>query len=274
MELSVGAKRLRNNVLSMFCPSAQQPKAHSLVMQLAELLNGDWRETHQWQHRCSGCCASRAETRTKVERCLMKIVRAMKPNMLAKGNWQYWPRQLNMFGLLGWCHKMLGEALRKALAPLANPQRGDGPAAIENLDRWELLRIEAAKSLKKSLEFLNTEWELKLFVFRGCLGPQIDLMATTLQMDSTEHQLSEMHNYLTAGKREWNIVALQQGVHTHAMLQASVRRFASTSFWPMASTEEFRSDLLVLTCRPAAFVWQMFGAQNEQHAVQTVCVNR
>ena len=265
--LSMGALQYRNNVLDMFGPSKAHPRQHAIVKHISEqLLNGDWRKAGLLEHRCSGCCAGRADAVQKIREALWRCMRGLKRAMLSKDNWREWPHPLQLFGLFGRLHSFLGPVLMHAFSrsPAEAELEVEGVEVDEeNLEVWELQRRDASKSLRKAMAFLETGWEQQLYLFRGCIDPQVKLMASSLHMDSDQHEVSEAHKLLTEGRHGFNIVALSEGTHTHEMLRASLSQLTSTTLWEMPSTEALRSDMLLLCCRPAAYVWQSLVVRME-----------
>eukprot|EP00971_Amphidinium_carterae_P205567 4079615-Amphidinium_carterae.3 len=115
--LSPSAQKYRKSVLDLYLPHrARHPTKRCRILSMAMVINGDWQRKGVIVHRCVGdeCCGSRQEALSKVTQVLFKVINALRPGRLCRGNWADWPRPLAFVGVLGHVHGLLPDAFARA----------------------------------------------------------------------------------------------------------------------------------------------------------------
>eukprot|EP00971_Amphidinium_carterae_P017970 354200-Amphidinium_carterae.2 len=259
-----GAAEFKADVVRLFCPSSKRPRVRARVRYLQEMMNGDWRQVSHIDHYCVGsCCHDRDDCVRKVQKHILRVAKQLRAYMVCRDNWGAWPEHLHLFGVLGLLHGILRNALSRVLVvptpaqPAPMEQVAD--PATEVLDQFEAQRRERAQCLRASSDWLASDWEKSLWLFRQSLDPQVHLMAALLHHDSEEHAVSDLHSWLTSGKRCYNILHLHDGTDTNQMLHYAMLGVQANKLGHgfLAETEEVRTKVLISFMKPAAIVWQL-----------------
>eukprot|EP00971_Amphidinium_carterae_P096123 1902085-Amphidinium_carterae.2 len=114
----------RVRMVSLFGPPKAQPRRYALCSVLSTcVLNGDWRG-HELQHVCTDKCAGRCSmesVRIMVQIYIAKCLKAVRPQILQRGDWKNWPNALKGYGLFEAIHGLMEAAFRSAFQ--ANPAK-------------------------------------------------------------------------------------------------------------------------------------------------------
>ena len=109
--LPQAAKRYRSNVLSLL-PQGKCTRRVCLAAVVASaLLNGDWRTKGVLIHRCAGCCKDAADTVTKMQYWLPRLLSSLR-FVVNKGNWLNWSDGFALF-VLAHMHGLLIDVYEK-----------------------------------------------------------------------------------------------------------------------------------------------------------------
>ena len=114
--LGEDAIHFRQAILTCFLPKRKYPRKRCVCLLLCALLNGDWRQQDRVLHICKpGCCHNKAETLSKIKDVMHRALRSLRPSKMCRANWQDWHRPMNVLGLIGNMHHLLGDAFEMAL---------------------------------------------------------------------------------------------------------------------------------------------------------------
>ena len=115
------------NVLEAWVPDTRHARKFSVVVTVCgTVLNGDWRDRDSIQHACLGpCCADRQDSVQKVQKWLMKLVKALRTS-INKGNWGEWATPMSFVGLLWSIHGILPLLMSTAFTTEEYPSAGGG----------------------------------------------------------------------------------------------------------------------------------------------------
>eukprot|EP00971_Amphidinium_carterae_P125188 2480580-Amphidinium_carterae.1 len=178
--LSELAVDFRAKCLHLFLPPPSQPQNRELVIYVAKrLLNGNWLNRGRVEHYCiPGCCGSHACTVSKLTKLVPKAIFSMRAHCFARNNWLQWDLQLNYFAWSWVWHGANLSAMLQVftglkekdtntndlvLAPVqaeledagAVPVNAAAQLGPNELDEAEVIRLQRARSLRISIEFLQ-----------------------------------------------------------------------------------------------------------------------
>ena len=204
------ALRYRNHVVEIFTPTHDETKRGSAHIRtgIAELLNGDWRDKREIQHRClSGtCCADRSHGVRKLQAWLLKTITVLTHKQLNKTDWRNWHRSLHLLGFLSSVHNLCQVSIAalcsktlQRLEPQNNLEIGVGaavfpaPAPEDAGNKMELWRHEMAASARATAAFWKSERpEMDVYLFATCLSPQPLVMHDILRCTGSHRDVQQV----------------------------------------------------------------------------------
>ena len=114
--MSAEGTHFRKHVLRVWLTAKLRPRHRAIVATVAgTLLNGDWRSP-KLQHICRGCCQGREETIQRLKAMLPKLLQALRPKALCRGNWCEWASPLSCIGILANMHHLLSHLFRMSFS--------------------------------------------------------------------------------------------------------------------------------------------------------------
>ena len=294
---SAEAQRHRQRMLALFGPSPKDHPRRAATFEVMEqrIFNGDWKSEHI-EHYCDNCCRDEQEFREKATAFLERFFSLVPPAVLQKNNWKDWKRGVNTAGLLQSIHGLFESSFRRAFAPARGAALGGlgrqpqdqvadalaslevpGPGAGGDVDvqlnfpaagfgvddplagEAERRRAEALAHQRQTLDMLSTSsWWHDLVMLVHSLEPELELMSKLLHFSSSAFERqSQMaladpqHN-----ARTFPALELHKGdlfKHMYARALENIGDSACTG----ADTEAFRSQLLRVTFRSPAVVFQL-----------------
>lgn len=130
---------IRKNIgmCDMFMPSTSRRNklARSVLLRL---VNGCWADASVVTHKCSGCCSSASDCRSKISKHLVRMIAGSVPTIWPKGRWTGAEDAICWLGLCESVHSLLSTAFIEWAGGRAAAS-GTGPVAR----RAALLAIEA-----------------------------------------------------------------------------------------------------------------------------------
>eukprot|EP00971_Amphidinium_carterae_P352799 6492734-Amphidinium_carterae.4 len=284
--LPEGAKAFREEVLAYVLPSrTDRPRLRALILLMADLLNGDWREQGRLTHWCKkGCCRSQQHTLNKMMVVLPKAFTVLCKGMFSRGNWSSWPQQLQFF-ILGAIHGFLGHTLAKifsgaqhhdggndgrdadqrvALAVAVTPACDDAGVAENPLEPWEAERESQARCRQQAVAFLaKTDWPSRLLLLRGALAPETMFMQKLLRSTSLEAKLRRIRDTSPQNLPVLQVVNQQWA---DEMFYGCKQQLMSIGM-DLPETETLRSDILRLCFKSAGVVWLLVAEKYNPSAM-------
>ena len=273
--ISPDARAFREHVQALFLPPTRWARRRASMEVVSRILNGDWRQEKVLIHICTPECPSDCHNQTleALQALLPRVLSQMRPFMFSKNNWLDWRVQLNYFGWAMYLHALLRDCLLWVIAgsiphdvagadipqadeaPHGDPA-GDDPSIAANMeqDPQEVAIIREKRDMSRSLH-----WGASLWLLRASLQPQVQAMAQLLSQCSDEWEVSQMHNLLEHGFREYrltNLVALLKKFYSE-----SLKRFLDTTLWSplLPRTELTQTQVFRFNFRAPSFVWQTAG---------------
>ena len=279
---SAESARHRDRVRRLFSPSPRdQPKRHAFIeIATQQVFNGEWRGS-TIEHHCpdASCCPrGREDFMEKASAVLQKITTVLPVETLQRNNWRDWNRGLRCHGFVQAVHGLWSSAFIHAFGP-GNAAHEDGDDDGAELDPHPLLgddphqqaeaqrgeeddeaaqkRAELAGHCRAALQLFQTsEWWDELFALLQATEPQSVFMKKLLAWTSQFHEKKEQVRLAETGERHYPIVDLFLGRSSQELLRSSLHLFSS-SWWSACDTELNRSELLRITMRSPALVFQL-----------------
>ena len=266
------ASRHRRKMVALFGPKPEQHPRRCATLEVMEqrVFNGDWKSEHI-EHYCDGCCRDEQEFREKAATVLERYFALVPPAVLQKNNWKDWKRGVNTAGLLQSIHGLFESSFKRAFAPTRGggvarqgqmppqeafpPVGADDPLAAE-ADRR---RAESLAHHKQTQDMLDdSSWWHTLVLVVHSLDPELELMSKLLHFSSAafERQAQSTLTDPERGPRMFPALELHKGQIFKDLYKAALENF-SHSACIAADTEAFRSQLLRVTFRSPAVVFQL-----------------
>ena len=269
--LSPCDQQFREKLLDFCLPPHTKPRKRAAVLVLASMLNGRWEEGSPLTHLCHhGCCSSQAESQMKVAWALDKALGALQPGVFSKNNWAEWASSLSLWLLGSVMHDFIGKLFRRAFSNTEVHQNADNDdvpwfappqEAVPDdadQDRFNQERLERAKTLKISLEFMSKPRFVDIHLLRVSLEPEKRLMSSLLHSVGQDAELEELHQNMETGRRDYRVLRWLRGEELNAFFTTSLSQLHDTLLWSeFPETEAMRSSLLKVCCAPAAIAWQL-----------------
>ena len=269
---SAGATDFRRHCLQYFCPKKTHPRRRSNLIELCRLLSGDWQVQGQLIHHCTACCSSPESTAMQLEELLPRTLLSLRSNgIFSKDNWLEWPQQMLLFAWASFLHGFMLEGFIAVLHGRGLDAEGvdaelpgigvigQAEAAPAIPDATEAARLERAKSFRIAVTFLpQPSWSKHLYILRVSLDVAVQLMRHLTHSTSSEAVVESMHALHVEGMQSFRVVTLQSQEPFLNSLRQGVRQICDPSCWQhLAETEELRSDVWRVGCRPMAVIWQL-----------------
>ena len=298
-QLPPSAVEFRRRNLALFSPSVRRRYRHARVKVLCQqLFNGDWRVQGVVEHRCHPtCCASRNETLEKMTHNVCRLFISLGISIFSKANW-VWHEALNIYGLGGAMHGLLGDAMllafgngggaRDVQQDLGDreigqdegaearhdgvgellPPEGQAVAArvgqnhlnVEQQDLMERLRQQRARSRRLAMDFFHSSYHESVFIIRYLLAPQVELMSQLL------HSLDDQEELRGHSQQNIRLLWWLQGHCLRAYIQDTGERLRGVAHhMPFVCSEAFRSTVWMLAARSAAVAWQLIHIPSQSY---------
>ena len=241
--LPEGAVKYREEILELFTPKAHESRRAHIGLRLVseQLLSGDWRDGSALEHRCAGCCSSRAETVAKFKRWLPKVLKWLQVRRLELGDWQAWHRALYVIDFLSHVHRLFQRTFVAAFG------RGSVVAELPSA-AWRNLG-EANQAIGERQE--GTEQGDLTQNLRVALGywrdPAAAWMVYLLQQ-SLAVEVQAMHSLLSSSGSTWSLKHAFSGLRLSPFtlhvfpLQLRAMGLRFLFFWLGLLKSDFRSS--------------------------------
>ena len=286
------ADAFKKSVFSFFSPSLQHPQKRSVISAAMKFFNADWRQK-DLLHFCSGaqCCANERISLLKGIIFATKMARSLRPPVFSRSSWTAWSSSLHWYGLATSFHQGLFlQAARIALEqkqqqePSVVGNLGDiAPvqdvpdaiahsvampdtegAVVDNLpNETEQYREEQAKTRRVALDFFTSDPRAlfrQVWLLRIPLEPQRVLMQRLTTWTSAAWEEEQLMNFATTGTRLFRPLELHRQAPLHEFFRSVMSQFCDQTLWQwFPQTEQFRSDLLKMSMKSAAMVFQLIS---------------
>ena len=198
------ALSFRQAVLRLYSPTSHRSRAHSTVRVFAEdVLNGNWMNSKEVEHYCSGCCTSERDTHLLIERWVPRVLKALSLRRFCKANWTSWQLPLCVVGFWMHVHNLWNQVFLQAFSPVRDALRVLGEAQLdEGADESQRWQVEMAQNLTIALSSWGergAEASSSMYVLRSSLQAECEAMATLLENTAAKAVHREMFNVISEG---------------------------------------------------------------------------
>ena len=275
--LSQEASAFKAMIKKYFYPSDQRSRKHILVERvLSGLLNDDWRLEPELRHRCPGehCCKDLPAFKAKLSHWLQKVLKALRPRILNRGNWLAHHECYPFLGVFCAVHKLLPNLFDKLLQGSDIDSLQDPPPQQENAldigmlgmqDNDDVVaeqRRQQSINQKIAQDFLHGSPLDSLRVLRIALHPQVELQAKYLKRCGPESYLEGLLKTFIAQdaemQRPFRVLCLVCGDLLEEFMRTSFEQLHSRTLWrDLAHTHQQCSVIFRVCVRPAAVIFAL-----------------